>query len=245
MILLVSTAFALGSDEMMLIVECMNEVHSVYPEAEATQVPYDVAPVAHVTWCAETDSALARLWQGDELLFEERFVSDGLSLGVVEPDVALEKDTAYTWVVSPAVGEERIIEFETGSELHEAVDEPPVLRSHGEGWQRVQGTGWLSLVVAPSPQPEGNTAAFELLDEAGEVVERSVQWEAGGEASFYLDLTERPQDICFSARQRQPDGTWLESEVICEEKIGGCSTGGLAPSMLLGLFALLGIRRRR
>lgn len=242
---LVTSVFAFGSNDMAIVVSCDSAVFATWPVAGDEDIPVDTVPMALAEWCVPSDSVIARLYSGDELLFEERFDNDGLSYGVLEADVELEADTDYQWTLTPSSGEETLVEFRTGSELAEVGTELPRTVDTWESWSRRYGSGYFGMTVAPGEQPEGNRTVIELLDEGGEVLQRGVQWDVGGDVGLNLEFDERPTDLCVRPSQRQVDGTWIDGELHCEEKIGGCSTAAAAVGLLPALLVLLGLRRRR
>ena len=230
-----------------LMIVCQVGVLTTTPDADAVDVPIDTLPAATVGWCDDEQASLhAELYQGEDLVFEQRFDFDGHTVGLAEAGVELQPETAYTWILTPAGDEETVVAFTTGTEPADLDGAASSLVVTNERWDPFDKTGFLGVEVIPPASPEGDLAVVEVLDEQGEVLDRGVQWDPSGSVFLSLDFEgERPEDLCVTPAHRRIDGSWIEGEAHCEERLEGCSTTGGAVALLPALLTLFGLRRRR
>ena len=218
------------------------ELDSVQPEHGEAQVPWDLEPLLVVRGCDESASAVVRLYEDDALVLEER-LEPGLGTLAHGLDWEGRPDTRYHLRLTPAGGEEVVIDWVTGEEALELSQEPPRILGVTESRQGQTGSMWVE--VEPSPQPHGLRSVFEVRDADGEVLDSRFQHEVSRDVSLWASFEGDARfGACVTAHERQPDGSWLDSEAWCEDRVG-CSTGAGAAALIPALLGLLALRRRR
>jgi len=218
-------------------------IRASVPEHGETDVAWDLAPYLVFDSCSPDDTVIVRLYEDEELVLEER-VDSMASVHPWELDLALREDSAYHLRMSPSAGgEEVVIDWLTGSTRLVASDSGPIVEDVIE--ERDRGRGTLRVELDPGAQPNGYPALFELRSESGEV--HSAVWQSEVDASVELRAVfedDDRYDACVVGFQRHPGGDWIQGDTHCDDRVG-CSTGGLGASLIAGLLAMLGVRRRR
>jgi len=164
-------------------------------------------------------------------------------------DLPLAPDTNYTLTVTgpdASLGSITSV-FSTGSDPIEPISGTPSVTVDG-ATLTIDGYATVVLNAAPVADPNGAYPAFDLLRDR-EVVVGSIN----GTTVLVDDFSgEDGQEVCYSLRQYNADGSWYEtSEEDCVELVmdqAGCfgrekrTSGGSMAAVLLG-FGLL--RRKR
>lgn len=232
-----ATADALIIAEDMI---CM-EVQATSPQHGDQDVALDHNPAALLQGGCTNQPVVLELFLGDELVAEGQERVDGESL--VELSHPLEPDTTYTFVVTPEGSSAAVVEFTTGSRHVEHPDlDAPAL--HAVDMDHDRRGEWISVEadVDLLDDPEG-PFFVELVDEEGVLWGVSHHPDGGAALLSHGRTGEKPDAACLAVHQRAADGTRIASETLCDER-PGCSSAGLAASLLPALMALAVLRRR-
>lgn len=264
MSLLVLFSVPAHADMAMEAPECdLVVVSDTLPGPASGLAPLDVAPVARLTGdCDGPQDWLLQISSAEDLVFSEAIAFDFAQKEQylrMFLDEELQADTDYTFDIVPGEGgysEAASVGFTTGSELAGGLAGDPMI-IEAEAWFYDYDTsveiGGL-FTVSPAVDADG-LSLIHFVDDDGAVLATQIV----GDAPITFGLPTRwadaapTDDICFHVIQEDAAGVASSTETSCvgadereiEEDRSGCATGGLAPSILLGLLGVVGLRRRR
>lgn len=243
-----------SADADMMVAPCMGPmVTATLPEAGATDVPVDALPA--FIWqedCGESGSFVGQLWLGEDLLFEETFLTDGPAQVGVERMMlveVLEPNTEYLLRLSGPEGDQDIA-FTTGEHQVAGAAEPEIADVR-TSVSRYRWTFWAytDITVVAGEDPDAMSVLM-LLNEDGTLVSASTQPNPVLDDYVAGDIGDLPEEICHTLIQEDALGAQSEPIESCwtPEDPGlmeGCSSAPASGSLLAGLLGLLLAARRR
>ena len=241
--------------------ECeLVSVVDTLPRPGAEAVPTNVSPVVFLYGdCDAPEDFLLEIVGGDEVFAAAvPFDASRTSQHIRFPDeLDLQPDTAYEFRVLPGEGghaEEVIVGFTTGAGPAGGLSGAPLV-ADGRAWfydfdTSVEVGG--RFQVSPAIDAD-DLSLLHVVDEDGSLSQTFVVEGGDLEVAVHHWEDSPPAEVCVSVFQEDATGAPSETDTLCveprerfvEDEGAGCATGGLAPSILLGLVGLLGLRRRR
>ncbi len=227
-----------------------------FPQADATGVAVDVAPVVLFTdgncgigpW-----SLTVRDADGAVVGSVEDTPSDWILELVL--DAPLAPDTTFTMTLTPTdgAGTEQIVSFTTGDALSSVHGVTPEITAVDAEWSGSSfqligevtadmgaGAGADLVTAWVLTTPEGVRKAYASREARG--------MEAGH--TFAVDAGVLPEEACVTVAAREADGTWHTGDERCAEvadvtPLLGCNSGGGAASLIAVGAAVVGLAARR
>lgn len=219
---------------------CPASYQGAAPRNGSAGVPVDLVPTAFFELCGAPPVGIARIWEGEEMVFEQRLEDESM-WHALEYELQPNTELRITW--TPADDEEQYGTFTVGERTHTPLERPPGLHSLHWNWDRSGDRTTFAVDVDVVPSPHGYTA-LELRDGSGDTVAQGIAYDAR-DRTLRGELPGRAQDPCLTLFQREVDGSWLEGDTECHEgRVSACSTAPVG-GLLAALMALCGMRRRR
>lgn len=226
--------------------------------ASGEVVPYDTVPVAIFRGDCGSSVWVMSVEDTEGVVFEQQIQASftGGSARIDEPEFLLDPDTEYVLRVTPVDGwgQEVEVGFSTSAELTQGALAP----SAGEVNAVAQGDEedwWVTgdIEVRAGEDADG-LSVLMLLNDGGFPL-YTARPDEQGQARLQLPMDwmqQAPAEVCFAVAQEDGAGVRTALEPICVAPeivvvpVGtrGCSTAP-AGGLLLALFGLLGLRRRR